>query len=215
MDATTAPETRPNDFIGDAEELRGLYGTPSELSRKKTLTRLDKHCRKFISLAPFLCLATADADGNLDVSPKGDGPGFVEVLNDTTLLIPDRMGNNRIDGLMNVLANPHVGLIFFIPGVEETVRVNGRARIVRDAATLARFVVNGKAPTTVLMVEIDEAFLHCSKALRRSDLWGGKYRVERKSLPTLGKMIADQIENGPDAEEAERMVQHSLKTRLY
>jgi uncharacterized protein len=215
MDTATTLESLPSEFVKDADELRRLYGMPSELAQKKTLKRLDKHCRRFISLAPFVCLATSDAVGNLDVSPKGDAPGFVEVLNDTTLLIPDRMGNNRLDGLMNVLANPHVGVIFLIPGVEETVRINGRARIVRDAETLRRFNVNGKAPTSVLMVEIDEAFLHCSKALKRSQLWGQQNRVERKVLPTLGKMIADQIEDGPDAEEAERMVQHSLKTRLY
>ena len=156
-----------------------------------------------------------DAAGNIDVSPKGDAPGFVEVANDTTLMIPDRMGNNRLDGLSNVMANPHVGLIFFIPGVDETLRVNGAARILRDEATRQRFVVNAKMPTTVLMVSVEEAFLHCSKALKRSRLWGEDYRVERKSLPTLGKMLSDQIAEAPEPEEAERMVQHSLKTRLY
>jgi len=215
MDAPVTPDTLPAEFVADAAELRAIYGQPSVLAGKKTLRRLDKHCLRFISLSPFVCLATSDAKGNLDVSPKGDAPGFVEVANDTTLLIPDRMGNNRIDGLMNVLANPHVGLIFFIPGVEETLRVNGRARIARDPATLGRFAVNGKAPATVLLVAVDEAFLHCSKALRRSHLWGEDYRVERRCLPTLGQMIADQIEGGPDAETAEAMVQHSLKTRLY
>lgn len=211
--ATDAP-TLPQDFVDDEAELRRLYGQPSQLAAQKTLSRLDKHCRRFIALAPFACLATSDADGSIDVSPKGDAPGFVEVLNETTLLIPDRMGNNRIDGLRNVLANPHVGMIFFIPGVEETLRVNGRARIVRDEAVLRRFAVNGKPPTSVLMVEVEEAFLHCSKALKRSRLWGEDYRVERKSLPPLGKMLADQIQ-GVDADEAEARVQDSLKTRLY
>jgi hypothetical protein len=215
MDAPTLSDPLPSEFVDDEAELRRIYGSPSVLAAKKTLTRLDKHCVRFIELAPFACLATSDADGNLDVSPKGDAPGFVEVLNDTTLLVPDRMGNNRIDGHMNVLANPHVGLIFMIPGVEETLRVNGRARIVRDEATRDRFTVNGKAPTTVLMVAVDEAFLHCSKALKRSKLWGQEYRVERKALPTLGQMISDQVADAPDAETAERMIQESLKTRLY
>jgi len=211
--ATDAP-TLPQDFLDDEAELRQLYGQPSELAAQKTLARLDKHCRRFIELAPFLCLATSDAAGNIDVSPKGDAPGFVQVMNETTLLIPDRMGNNRVDGLRNVLANPHVGVIFFIPGVDETLRVNGRARIVRDEAVLARFIVNGKAPTSALLVEVEEAFLHCSKALKRSRLWGEENRVERQCLPSLGRMLADQIE-GVDADQAEAKVQHSLKTRLY
>lgn len=211
---STDSTTVAQDFVDDEGQLRKLYGQPSELAAKKTLSRLDKHCRRFIELAPFVCLATSDAEGNIDVSPKGDAPGFVEVVNETTVLVPDRMGNNRVDGLRNVLANPHVGMIFFVPGVEETLRVNGRARIVHDEAVLARFAVNGKTPTSVLLVEVEEAFLHCSKALKRSRLWGEDYRVERKCLPPLGKMLADQIE-GVDAEEAEARVQHSLKTRLY
>lgn len=216
MDARS-PETDrlPNEFIADEDELRTFYPNPKGLAAKKTLARLDKHCRKFIRLSPFICLASSDAEGNIDVSPKGDAPGFVEIVNDSTLLIPDRMGNNRVDSMRNVLDNPHIGIIFMIPGIDETLRVNGRARISRDDAVLHRFVINRKAPTTALLVEIDEAFLHCSKAFRRSKLWDEDYRVERKTLPTLGRMVAEQIDDGTDPEEAEASVQHSLKTRLY
>ena len=216
MDAKTTPaEALSPKVVADTAGLRELYPEPTGLAAKKAIPKLDKHCRHFISLSPFLTLATSDGDGNLDVSPKGDAPGFVEVVDDTTLLIPDRMGNNRVDGLRNILANPRVGILFMIPGVDETLRVNGRARISTDPATLDRFVINAKAPTTVTVVAVDEAFLHCSKAMKRSKLWTEDYRVERSILPSLGRMIAEQIADGTTVEAAEARVEESLRTRFY
>ena len=199
--------------VGSESELRTLYGTPTERAVRKQMTALDGHCRTFIAHSPFLVLGTAGADGSLDVSPKGDAPGFVHVLDDRTLLLPDRMGNNRLDGLRNLLQNPHVGLIFFIPGVQETLRVNGRGRITTDAALLAPLAVQGKPPRTGLVVAVEEVFLHCAKALIRSHLWDPERYVERSTLPTLGKMLADQI--GMDVAESERLTEESIRNRLY
>jgi uncharacterized protein len=199
--------------ISSEQELRGLYAAPSERAVKKELTALDAHCRNFIAHSPFLVLGTAGADGSLDTSPKGDAPGFVAVLDERRLLVPDRPGNNRLDGLANVLANPHVGLIFFIPGVNETLRVNGRARITTEAALLAPLAVQGKAPRTGLLVEVEQVFLHCAKALIRSRLWDPATQIERGSFPTLGRMLADQI--GSDPAATERSIEHNYKTGLY
>ena len=159
------------DAVTDLAELRALVGEPSELARKKQIDHLDAHCRDYIAHAPFLLLGTADAAGRCDVSPKGDAPGFVHVLDDHHLAIPDRPGNKRFDGVRNILANPHVGLIFLVPRYEETLRVNGRATITRDPALLARFEVGGKRPLLAIGVEVEEAFMHCAKAFKRSGLW--------------------------------------------
>ena len=200
--------------VTTTEGLRQLYGEPSALARDKTLDRLDKHCRAFIAASPFLVLGTASAEGPADVSPKGDAPGFVQVLDERALLIPDRRGNNRVDGLQNVLENPHVALIFLVPGMNETLRVNGRAEIVTDPARLEPLSAQGKPPTSALLVHVEEAFLHCGKALIRSRLWDPDTQIDRKAFPTLGKMIADQIE-GVDVEEAESRVEESYRERLY
>lgn len=200
--------------IKTSEALRAIYGEPVQIALDKTLTRLDQHCRAFIAASPFLVLGTASADGPADVSPKGDAPGFVQVLDDRTLLIPDRRGNNRVDGLENVLGNPYVALIFLVPGMNETLRVNGRAEIVTAPDRLAPMAVNGKPPTSALQVTVEEAFLHCGKALIRSRLWDPESRIDRKSFPSLGRMIADQIE-GLDAEETDRVVEESYRERLY
>ena len=202
------------DKIADSDSLRELYGEPSDLVQRKELGKLDKHCRHFISLSPFLVLATAGADGSADASPRGDAPGFVAVLDDRTLLIPDRRGNKRIDSLRNVVENPQAGLIFFIPGVNETLRVNGRAEIVTDPALLEPLAVQGKVPESGLLLHVDEAYLHCAKALIRSKLWNAESQIDRKTLPTLGQMIADQID-GIDAEAADNYVEESYRNRLY
>ncbi len=147
MDTKIAPlDPEARDYVEDRAALTAIYGEPKRLARQKSIPKLDKHCRRFIELSPFVCVATTDGQGNADVSPKGDAPGFVEVADETTLLIPDRLGNNRVDSLSNILENPHIGLLFMIPGVNETLRVNGRARIIRDAEMLERFPVNGKTP---------------------------------------------------------------------
>lgn len=202
------------DKITETDTLRDLYGEPSDLVQRKELPKLDKHCRHFISLSPFLVLATAGADGSADASPRGDAPGFVAVLDDRTLLIPDRRGNKRIDSLRNVVANPQAGLIFFVPGVNETLRVNGRAEITTDQALLEPLAVQGKVPESGLLLHVEEAYLHCAKALIRSKLWDPESQIDRKTLPSLGRMIADQIE-GVDADEADDYVEESYRNRLY
>ena len=200
--------------ITDKQSLRRFYGEPSERARKKEMTRLDVHCRNFIALSPFCVLSTAGADGRADASPKGDAPGFVTVLDESTLIIPDRPGNNRVDSMQNILENPHVGLLFLVPGMGETLRVNGRARVTTEAELLAPLAVQGKAPKAALVVEVDEAFLHCAKALIRSKLWDPATQIERASFPSLGRILADQIE-GVDAEEQDRRTEEAYRNGLY
>lgn len=204
---------RPREFVATEAELRAIYPPQSELVKRKAMPALDRHGRRFIELSPFVCVATYRADGGADVSPKGDAPGFVAILDERTLFVPDRPGNNRLDSLSNVLANPAVALIFLIPGVEETFRVQGKGKVVRDQKFLERFAVNGKVPRTGLLIEIEECFLHCSKALKRARLWSDEYKVDRKSLPTLGQMIADQ--QGGDAAAFEAAIQESIRARMY
>ncbi|MCB2054104.1 MAG: pyridoxamine 5'-phosphate oxidase family protein [Geminicoccaceae bacterium] len=200
--------------ITDGTALRERYGQPSERAVKKELDRLDRHCRHFIARSPFLVMATAGADGRCDASPKGDGPGFVQVVDDVTLLIPDRLGNNRVDGMENILSNPHVGLIFFLPGVRETLRINGRAEIVVEEAVLTPMAVQGKPPTAAIRVAVEEVFMHCGKALIRSRLWDPATQIERGDFPSLGQIIADQIE-GIDAAESDAYLETVYRDRLY
>ncbi len=176
--------------VTTADELAALYGTPHERVLKKELDHVDALGRAFIAGSPFLVLATGGAQG-LDCSPKGDKPGFVAVSDDgKTLMIPDRRGNNRIDGLKNLIADPRVGIIFFAPGANETFRVNGRARISTDPALKRRFAVDGKEPAVVMVVAVEQAFQHCPKALVRSNLWQAAQEGRPKGVPTLGAFAA-------------------------
>lgn len=200
--------------IDDLDSLRAFYGQPGEPAIKKQLPQLDQHCRNFIALSPFLVIASAAAGGAVDASPRGDAPGFVAVLDDQTLLIPDRTGNNRVDTLSNVVTNPNIGLLFFVPGMNETLRVNGRARLITDAALLEPLSAGGKPPRAGLLVTVDEAFLQCAKALIRSDLWNADKQIERQTFPSLGKIIADQI-GGIDPEATDRRIEEGNRTRLY
>ncbi len=202
------------DGITDAGALRDFYGEISGLAKFKELTRLDRHCRAFIALSPFLVLATADSEGRLDASPRGDAPGFVQVLDDTTLLLPDRPGNNRVDSYGNVVANPGIATIFFVPGIEETLRVNGRAQVTTDATLLAGSEVLGKVPRAGLLITVEQAFFHCAKALKRSHLWDASRHVERRSFPSLGQIIAEQTARCT-TEEAEARIEDGYKNRLY
>ncbi|MET4697920.1 PPOX class probable FMN-dependent enzyme [Constrictibacter sp. MBR-5] len=199
--------------IGGADDLRALYGAPSDKAVRKQLARIDTHARNFIALSPFLVLGTSGPDG-ADCSPRGDAPGFVAVIDEHTLLIPDRLGNNRIDSLTNVSVNPNVGLIFFVPGINETLRVNGKATVTVDQALLAPLAVQERAPRSGLLVKVEQMYFHCAKALIRSKLWDSDTRVERKSFPTLGRILADQIADC-DAAESEAFIAESYKTRLY
>jgi len=200
--------------ITDTASLRDYYGAPTPRALKKQLSFIDKHFRHFISLSPFLVMATGDAAGRLDASPKGDAPGFVHVVDDKTLLIPDRVGNNRCDGLHNLLENPRIGLLFFLPGRDETLRVNGRAEIVTDTAVLETLVAQGKLPRAAIRVTVEEAYMHCGKSVIRSDLWNSDKHVGKADFPSLGRVLADQIE-GLDPETSERMTEESYRTRLY
>lgn len=182
--------TATDHTITTVEALRALYGEPVERARLKVIDHIDQHCRAFIAASPFLILATGASTG-FDCSPKGDAPGFVQVADNKTLLIPDRRGNNRIDGLINLIEDPRVGLIFLVPGVNETLRITGRAAISADPELCGRFAVRGKAPATVLVVTVEEAFIHCAKALVRSELWNPDKQIDRSCLPSAGRMLAD------------------------
>ena len=200
--------------ISTPDDLRDCYPQPLERSLRKSLPALDAHMRQFISRSPFLCLGTSSS-GGADVTPRGDSPGFVQVLDDRTLLIPDWPGNNRLDSLTNIVANPHVGLLFFIPGVNETLRINGTAELTTDPATVERWTVDGKHPRSAMRVTVREAYLHCAKALMRSKLWEDDYRVERAELPTYAQMLKDQGVTTQTVEELQEAIDESYRTRLY
>lgn len=194
-------------------DLRGCYDQPNERVQKKILYRLDKHAKAFIALSPFLALSTSGPDG-ADCSPRGDAPGFVHVENDVTLLLPDRRGNNLIDSLRNVVQHPQVGLLFLVPGINESLRVNGTAKVITDAARLAPMAVDGKVPASALEISVREVFFHCGKAMIRSQLWDADRHVPRASFPSLGRIIADQIA-GVDADEVDANLAKGYTTHLY
>lgn len=193
--------------IDDRGALRDRYPPALERSLRKQLDRIDAHCRRFIELSPFFVLASAGPDG-ADASPRGGPPGFVLVDGEHTLLVPDWPGNNRLDSLTNLVEEPTVGLIFLVPGVDETLRVNGTVAITDDDAVLQRFADEGKrAPRTVLVVTVREAYLHCAKALMRSRLWDADAQVDRSALPTMGEMLRDQTGSTDPPESQEDMVE--------
>jgi PPOX class probable FMN-dependent enzyme len=187
--------------------LRDLYPPALERSLRKQLDHIDRHCRRFIEHSPFLVLASAGPDGSADASPRGGHPGFVLVGDEHTLLVPDWPGNNRLDSLTNLVSAPGVGLLFLVPGVDETLRVNGTVEISDDDALRERFRSDGRgAPRTVLVVSVREAYLHCAKALMRSRLWDPDARVPRDALPTMGEMMRDHIGTTDEPETQEAMV---------
>jgi hypothetical protein len=192
-------------------ELRDVYGPAIERARKKSLRRLDGHCRRFIELSPFVCMGTVGS-GGADVTPRGDQPGFVHVLDETTLAMPDWPGNNRLDSLENLREDARVGLLFLIPGFEETLRVNGRAEISFAEELLGRWE---KRPKSALVIRVEEAFLHCGKAMIRSRLWDPAAHVDRGALPSYGQMMKDQIEIADTAAEIEASVADGYRNRLY
>ncbi len=192
--------------IKTADQLRQLYKLPKGRSIDKVIKEFEPHSRNFIAHSPFLVIGTTRKDGVGDVSPRGEEPGFVKVLDDTTLAIPDRPGNNRLDTLNNILQHPAVGLIFFIPGVNETLRINGEAEIRDDDDLRDLFAVNGRLPATVLVVKVNEIYLHCAKALMRSKLWDEDTKIDRSEFPTMGEMIRDQSNADAEAETHEAMV---------
>ena len=207
------------DTVTSREDLRAIFGAPMERAVLKERARLDVHSRAFIASAPFVLIATSGVAGRCDVSPKGDAPGFVLVLDDRHLVVPDRPGNNRIDGFTNIVENPHVGMIFLIPGREDTLRVNGRACIVRDREILERLEVQGKRPKVAIGVEVEECFLHCAKAFKRSGLWERERWPDVAGLPSMAKILWDQIDLQStvscSVEEYERDMEDRLRKGLY
>ena len=201
--------------IDSLEALRAHYRAPSERSRRKAIDRLDAHCRTFIAHAPFLVIGTAAANGGPgDVSPRGDGPGFVHVVDDRTILIPDRPGNNRLDTLSNILENPEVAIIFMIPGFDETLRINGRAGLTDNAELLNQMAWGGKPALMAIRVGVREAYIHCNRALRRARLWDEASKPDRAILPGGGRMVHEMAELSGDPEEADRTYNEGTR-KLY
>ncbi len=200
--------------ITDLATLEGIYGEPGGAAVEKELDYLHPHYRLLIAKSPFVVLATGGPDG-LDNSPRGDAPGFVQVQDDKTLLLPDRKGNNRIDSLRNILADPQVALLFMIPGVGETLRVNGRASITTAPEVLERFRVEDALPRSVIVVKVDTVFFQCSRALWRSKLWEPAAQIERSSLPSLGTMVQDISRDKIKAVDYDHNLYPRLKSTLY
>lgn len=202
--------------VKSEEELRSLIGFPSELASKKVISYIDHHCAEFIAESPFLVMATSDEHGFCDVSPRGDKAGFVHVLNEKQFIIPERPGNKRLDSLRNILSNPRIGLLFFIPGLEETLRVNGRAVIVKDEELLEKMAVKGKAPLLGIGVEVEECFIHCAKALKRSGLWDTGSWPAKDTLPSAARILFEHAKL-PDStvETIQKGLEESYRKRLY
>ncbi len=201
-------------LIGDLDTLLACYGEPVGAAVAKELPYIHPHYRRFIEAAPFVSVATS-GPGGLDNSPRGDAPGFVRVVDDRTLMLPDRRGNNRLDTLRNLLADPRIALLFLIPGVGETLRVNGRAVISVDPTLLDTFTVDGKPPRSVLVVAVDTVYYQCSKALVRSKLWDPAARIERSALPSTGTMIGDISRGSIDAAAYDRELPARIQAQLY
>jgi uncharacterized protein len=200
------------EFVSTPEALRSLYKEPSEGSLRKELKRLDGHCRSFIARSPFVLIGSSDGDGNADVTPKGDRPGFVAVLDDTTIAVPDRLGNNRLDTLENILRNPAVGLLFLIPGMNETLRINGEARITADKGLRERLAHEDKLP---ISVAVKAVYMHCAKAFLRSELWKPETWPDRAKLPTLGQILKDQLALDQSVEQTDRWLDESYQKSMW
>lgn len=200
--------------IETVEQLRKIYKPSSGRAAVKVLYKLEKYSCQFISLSPFLVISSMGADGLSDISPRGEGPGFVEILDNTTVAIPDRPGNNRLDTFTNILSNPAVGLMFLIPGVDEVLRLQGDAEIRDDENLKMKFEVNGKRPSAVIVVKAKEIYLHCAKAIMRAELWEENAKIDRSIMPSMGQMMKEQIGSMGPAETQEEMVAQNKKV-LY
>jgi uncharacterized protein len=205
-----------NNVITTEAELRDILGHPNDIVTRKTINYIDEHCTKFIENSPFITIATADANGNFDVSPKGDPPGFVKILNSKTLAIPDRPGNQKADTFTNIIQNPNVGLIFLIPGIKETLRVNGKAKIVTDKNVLELLACEGKLPVFAIIVEVKEAFMHCAKCMIRSKLWINNSDNKIVTFASLAKTLVDHGKLlDITVEELDGLIKNDEKTNLY
>lgn len=204
-------EVNPEFAITDEQSLRGLFHATHPMAMVKCLSSLDKHAQAFIRRSPFVCIGTQNLDGKADVSPRGDPVGFVEILDQHTLAIPDRPGNNRLDTLVNILANPSVGLLFIIPGFDDTLRVNGQARLIKDPEILKRMSIDDRIPKLAIVVRVTEVFLHCAKAFRRSHLWDPSHFQDRNEMPSLSKIILDQTTGAPSDDAEMRKLDDELE----
>ncbi|WP_150266708.1 pyridoxamine 5'-phosphate oxidase family protein [Paenibacillus tepidiphilus] len=203
-------------FIGSEEELRSIIGEPGTLVLNKVIARLDEPCRNFIAQSPLVILSTADSAGQCDVSPRGDHPGFVQVINEEYLVIPERRGNKRIDSLRNIVSNPQIGLLFLIPGLKETLRINGRAYITSDQELLAGMAVQGQNPAVGIVVQMEEGFLHCGKAMLRSRLWEPGTWPAKEQLPSAAQMLAQHARaEGMTPDDIAARLDEGYKHRLY
>jgi PPOX class probable FMN-dependent enzyme len=193
-------------MIETVQELRRIYPEPKPRALLKQLDHLDRHCQKFVGLAPFLVLATVDKEGRVDASPRGGKPGFVQVIDERTLHLPDSFGNNRLDSYTNIVQTGRCATLFLLPGMDETLRINGRARLRDDPELLAPFRQERNPARVVVEIQVEEAYLHCAKALMRSKLWGSEHRIERSLFPSMGQMIKDQSGSPEPAETQEQML---------
>jgi len=203
------------EVITSRERFREIMGEASELVTRKSLSVLDKHCGAFINKAPFVLISSVDQNGNADISPKGDPSGFVKIIDDKTLAIPDRLGNKRADTIENILQNPKVGLIFLIPGKTETLRISGTAQIVRDTALRDSMAMQGKSPDFAIVVTVNEAFFHCSKCMIRSKLWETEHWPDLEGLPRLAETMVDAGKLDLTESQMHEIVLNDERERLY
>ncbi len=213
-------ELHPDNVFDNQEQLRTFVGTPADLAVAKAIKHLDKYCLAFIDRCPFVLVGTANKEGKSDVSPRGDRAGFVQVIDANTLFIPERPGNKRVDTLSNLIENPNIGLFFLIPGFDDCLRVNGKAKVVKEPTLLERSAVNKKIPQLGILISVEGAMLHCAKAIRRSKLWENDSKHDRSKLPSIGKMILEQTAGGQSVDpetalEVDRWVEDDYKNKLY
>ena len=204
-----------SELLETAAALEGNYGAPLEIAKAIMLDSLDDYQTAFIKASPFLCIATADGQGQPTISPKGDAPGFVKVIDQNTLLIPDRMGNNKLETFHNLIENSKVGLIFFVPGYKETLRVSGHSTIIKNKEALAYSKVNGRQLDVGLLIEVTKSYFHCGKAVIRSKLWTNEYQPEASIIPSFGQIISDQSKSGEAASAMDEIVEHAYRDELY
>ncbi|QOR68276.1 pyridoxamine 5'-phosphate oxidase family protein [Cytobacillus suaedae] len=205
-----------NKVIKTQDELSGFFGEPSDLVKSKVIDYLDHHCLDFISRSPFLVISTSDNYGKCDVSPRGDHPGFIKIIDEKRFLIPERPGNKRMDSLYNIISNPHAGLLFVIPGLQETLRINGKASLIQDEDLLEEMAVNGRKPLIAIAIEVEECFIHCAKAFKRSGLWQPSTWPPAESLPSAAKILSAHAKTtNLTVEEVEERLKESYSQRLY
>lgn len=206
----------PEHTITTADELEQLQGTPGRVAQHKVIHHLDQHCLQFIEHSPFAVISTSNKNGCCDTSPRGDAPGFAMILNNTTLILPERTGNRRMDSLRNLLENPHIGVLFMIPGVEETLRINGKASITKSPSVLEKLEAKGHVPNLAIVITVEECFIHCAKAFKRSHLWNPEQWPSIDKLPAPAKMIAAHTKlDDVDEASIQASLTESYTKRLY